>query len=37
MDTFKKLNEATAFLKPYTQKKPNIAVVLGSGLGNFYK
>jgi len=37
MDTFKKLNEATAFLKPYTQKKPTIAVVLGSGLGNFSK
>ena len=37
MDTFQKLNEATAFLKPYTIEKPTIAVVLGSGLGNFSK
>jgi purine-nucleoside phosphorylase len=37
MDTFQKLQEATDFLKPFTQKKPTIAVVLGSGLGNFTK
>jgi len=37
MDTFQKLNEATAFLKPYTIEKTTIAVVLGSGLGNFSK
>ena len=37
MDTFQKLNEATAFLKPYVVKKTTIAVVLGSGLGNFSK
>ena len=37
MDTFQKLNEATAFLKPYTLQKTTIAVVLGSGLGNFSK
>ena len=37
MDTFQKLNEATAFLKPYTIENTTIAVVLGSGLGNFSK
>lgn len=37
MDTFQKLQEASNFLKPYLDKKPLIAVVLGSGLGNFTK
>src|SRR5690349_18375802 len=37
MDTFQKLQEATSFLKPFVQKSPTIAVVLGSGLGNFTK
>ena len=37
MDTFQKLSEATAFLKQYAAKKSTIAVVLGSGLGNFSK
>ena len=35
MDTYHKLKEAADFLKPYTDKKPRVAVVLGSGLGNF--
>jgi purine-nucleoside phosphorylase len=35
MDTYQKLIEATAFLKPFSLNKPTIAVVLGSGLGNF--
>jgi purine-nucleoside phosphorylase len=37
MDTYQKLNEAAAFLKPHTVRNPTIAVVLGSGLGNFAK
>jgi purine-nucleoside phosphorylase len=37
MDTFQKLEEATAFLKPFPKNNPTIAVVLGSGLGNFTK
>jgi purine-nucleoside phosphorylase len=37
MDTFQKLQEATSFLKPFAQNNPVIAVVLGSGLGNFTK
>ncbi len=35
MDTYAKLAEATAFLKPFIKSKPKIGVVLGSGLGNF--
>ena len=35
MDTYQKLQEASNFLKKYTDKKPSIGVVLGSGLGNF--
>ena len=35
MDTYAKLQEATAYLKKYTGEKPRTAVVLGSGLGNF--
>src|SRR5687767_9275909 len=35
MDTYAKLQEATAYLKNYTGKSPRTAVVLGSGLGNF--
>src|SRR5690242_7651223 len=35
MDTYQKLQEASSFLKKYTDKKPSIGVVLGSGLGNF--
>ena len=35
MDTYQKLIEATAFLKTFSLNKPTIAVVLGSGLGNF--
>jgi purine-nucleoside phosphorylase len=37
MDTFQRLQEATNFLKPFAKKNPTIAVVLGSGLGNFTK
>lgn len=37
MDTFQKLQEATNYLKPFAQNNPTIAVVLGSGLGNFTK
>lgn len=37
MDTYQKLIEAADFLKNYTNKKPAIGVVLGSGLGNFTK
>jgi purine-nucleoside phosphorylase len=37
MDTFQKLQEATSFLKPFAKNNPIIAVVLGSGLGNFTK
>jgi purine-nucleoside phosphorylase len=35
MSTFDKLTQATEYLKQYCSKKPRIAVVLGSGLGNF--
>ncbi len=35
MDTYSKLTEATTFLKPFIKSKPEIGVVLGSGLGNF--
>src|SRR5688500_4653456 len=35
MDTYAKLQAATNFLKKYTADAPKIAVVLGSGLGNF--
>ena len=37
MDTYQKLSEAAEFLKPYCAKNTTIAVVLGSGLGNFAK
>jgi len=35
MNTYDKLNEATAFLKPYNTAGARTGVVLGSGLGNF--
>jgi purine-nucleoside phosphorylase len=35
MSTFEKLQEATSYLKKYCKREPRIAVVLGSGLGNF--
>ena len=35
MSTFDKLTEATDYLKNYCSKNPKVAVVLGSGLGNF--
>src|SRR4051812_49869141 len=35
MNTFEKLTEAAAFLKPYHSAGAKIGVVLGSGLGNF--
>src|SRR5215212_8392039 len=35
MNTFEKLTEAAAFLKPYHGAGAKIGVVLGSGLGNF--
>jgi len=35
MSTFEKLTEATEYLKKYTANNPKVAVVLGSGLGNF--
>jgi purine-nucleoside phosphorylase len=35
MDNFDKLTETTAFLKRYNTSQAKIAVVLGSGLGNF--
>lgn len=37
MDTYQKLVEATNFLKPFLANEQTIAVVLGSGLGNFAK
>lgn len=37
MTTYEKLIETTNFLKPYATANPAIAVVLGSGLGNFTK
>lgn len=37
MNTFQKLVEATSFLKPFAINNPTVAVVLGSGLGNFAK
>ncbi len=37
MDSYQKLTEAAAFLKPYVSNAPTIGVVLGSGLGNFTK
>ncbi len=33
--TIEQLNEATEYLKKYTENHPKIGVVLGSGLGNF--
>src|SRR5215208_6538145 len=35
MNTFEKLTESVEFLKPYNTANARIAVVLGSGLGNF--
>src|SRR5256885_8110783 len=35
MNTFEKLREALAFLKPYNESNARIGVILGSGLGNF--
>jgi len=35
MSTFEKLTAATDYLKTYCTRQPKIAVVLGSGLGNF--
>lgn len=35
MDTYQKLEAATAFLQPFATHSPRIGVVLGSGLGNF--
>jgi purine-nucleoside phosphorylase len=35
MSTFERLTEATNYLKKYCSSSPKIAVVLGSGLGNF--
>jgi purine-nucleoside phosphorylase len=37
MENFDKLTETTAFLKQYNTNHAKIAVVLGSGLGNFTK
>ncbi|MFL5787676.1 MAG: purine-nucleoside phosphorylase [Flavisolibacter sp.] len=37
MNTFEKLREALAFLKPYNESNARIGVILGSGLGNFVK
>jgi purine-nucleoside phosphorylase len=34
-DTYDKLSEAVAFLKPYVKAVPKTGIVLGSGLGNF--
>jgi purine-nucleoside phosphorylase len=35
MNTFERVSEAAAFLKPYNTNNATIGVVLGSGLGNF--
>jgi purine-nucleoside phosphorylase len=35
MNTFDKITEAQNFLQPFCENKPTVAVVLGSGLGNF--
>jgi purine-nucleoside phosphorylase len=35
MNNYDRVSEAAAFLKPYNLKNATIAVVLGSGLGNF--
>ena len=37
MDIYQKLVEATDYLKPFASAAPKVAVVLGSGLGNFTK
>lgn len=35
MDTYQQLQEAAAYLQPFVTNSPKVAVVLGSGLGNF--
>ncbi|MBA2330977.1 MAG: purine-nucleoside phosphorylase [Chitinophagaceae bacterium] len=35
MNSYEKLLEATEYLQKFTSSKPEIAVILGSGLGNF--
>jgi purine-nucleoside phosphorylase len=37
MDSYQKLVEATEYLKTHTSQNPKVAIVLGSGLGNFTK
>ncbi len=37
MNSFEKINEAVSFLKQYNVANVKVAVVLGSGLGNFVK
>ena len=35
MDTYQQITEAAGFLQPYITQQPKVAVILGSGLGNF--